>query len=89
MHQALKVEFPGELQTACRVGTGYPPEIVVGRNRVEVAQIGVWREKIRMVEGIEEFEAELETHGLRDIPPFLQSHVPIHEARGTQVGQES
>src|SRR5260221_612773 len=88
-HQTLKVEFPGKLQTARRVGIGYPSEIVVGGNGIEVAKIGIRREKVRMVEGVKEFKAELETHGLREIPRFFQPHIPIDEARGTQVGQES
>src|SRR5882724_10693774 len=81
-HQTLKVEFPGKLQTSRRIGCVYAPEICV-------AQVGIWYEEIRMVEGVKQFEAELETHGFGEIPRFLQSHVPIHKARSTQVGQES
>ena len=79
MHQTLKVEFPGELQASRRIGGSDGPEICV-------TQIGVWYEEVRVVEGVKEFEAELETLRFGDVPPFLQSHVPIDEARGPQVG---
>ena len=64
MHQALKVEFPGELHASRRVGRVDDPE-------TRVAQVGVWHEEVRVVESVKEFEAELETHSLREIPPFL------------------
>ena len=59
MHQALKVELPGELQASRRIGGSDSPEI-------GVAQVGVRHEEVRMVEGVKEFCTERQIYSFLD-----------------------
>ena len=77
----LPVEFSGELQAAGGVRRGDGSE-------VGVTQVGIRLEEVRAVKGIEQFEAELEALCFRELPPFLQAHISVHEAWRAKIRQE-
>ena len=74
----LKVEFSSELRASRRIGRAYLSEI-------SIPQIGVWLEKVRMVEGVKHLETELELLGLSETPGLFYTHVPIEVTRPAEV----
>src|ERR1700677_40026 len=78
----LEIELPCELEAACGVGR-------CNRSEGGVTKVGVRFEEVRVIESIEQFEAELNAHAFRDLPPFLDAGVEVHESRRTKIGQKS
>jgi hypothetical protein len=58
MNLTLPVELARELQTPCWIRGSDRAEVLV-------AQVGIRLEEVRMVEGVEQFESELEALGFR------------------------
>src|SRR4029077_8185513 len=72
----LPIELQSRLHVTRWVGLGNAAEGSVA----DIAKIRVRGEEVRVVECIEHFDAELQPLAFAEIPPFLDSHVPIHVA---------
>ena len=83
-HQASEVEFCRHLGRALLISRRDPSEIP----GAYVGQVCVGLEKVRMVERVKHLKSELQAFSLREIPVFLNGHVPIEEPGPVKVGKK-